>query len=302
MPVTVPRVSVTQAADDLKARDALLRQFPEVEMIVGKAGRADTPTDPSPLEMVETVIDLRPQEFGPSGSWTTTMPGGKRRAALEALLARRLIDAGDEAVRESLVETATMKALASTDADLRELVISQYHDFQAELGPSLIARPGGRAGPPLAAAGADPHAGLGRGPGRGGRPVGPTFAARLVEVPAQEDVNQLMQQIAQKLAAGGHVASSPELLALHRSWYAQALENVSQALGTRPADALHADARVRPGRFPRPVAGPQDGARLRPSSTRPPGPSPGTLWTSSARRPRTRGCGPAPRGRRPRSR
>ena len=46
MPVTVPRVSVTQAIDDLKARDAPLRGFPEVESVVGKSGRADTPTDP----------------------------------------------------------------------------------------------------------------------------------------------------------------------------------------------------------------------------------------------------------------
>ena len=54
-----------QAADDLKARDAVLRRFPEVELIVGKAGRADTPTDPSPLDMVETVITLRPKELWP---------------------------------------------------------------------------------------------------------------------------------------------------------------------------------------------------------------------------------------------
>ena len=65
MPVTVPRVSVTEATDDSKARDALLRRFPEVEMIVGKAGRADTPTDPSPLDMVESVITLRPKEHWP---------------------------------------------------------------------------------------------------------------------------------------------------------------------------------------------------------------------------------------------
>ncbi len=62
MPVTVPRASVAEVADDIKARDALLRRFPEVEMVVGKAGRAETPTDPSPLEMLETVIDLRPKE------------------------------------------------------------------------------------------------------------------------------------------------------------------------------------------------------------------------------------------------
>ncbi|MBM3333145.1 efflux RND transporter permease subunit, partial [Candidatus Sumerlaeota bacterium] len=62
MPVTAPRASVTEVADDLKARNALIRVLPEVEMVVGKAGRADTPTDPAPLDMVESVITLRPKE------------------------------------------------------------------------------------------------------------------------------------------------------------------------------------------------------------------------------------------------
>src|SRR5579872_2630548 len=65
MPITVPRASVTQSADDLKARDALLRGFPEVESVIGKAGRADTPTDPAPLDMVETFVNFRPKEFWP---------------------------------------------------------------------------------------------------------------------------------------------------------------------------------------------------------------------------------------------
>ena len=62
MPVTAPRASVTGVADDLKARDAIVRTMPEVEMVVGKAGRAETPTDPAPLDMVESVINLRPKD------------------------------------------------------------------------------------------------------------------------------------------------------------------------------------------------------------------------------------------------
>src|SRR5204863_2600244 len=65
MPITVPRASGTESADDLKARDALLRGFPEVESVIGKAGRADTPTDPAPLDMVETFVNFRPKEFWP---------------------------------------------------------------------------------------------------------------------------------------------------------------------------------------------------------------------------------------------
>ena len=65
MPVTVPRASVTETADDLKTRDALLRGFPEVESVIGKSGRADTPTDPAPLDMVETFVNFRPRELWP---------------------------------------------------------------------------------------------------------------------------------------------------------------------------------------------------------------------------------------------
>ena len=56
---------MTQAADDLKARDAILRGFPEVWQVVGKAGPRRDATDPSPLDMVETIINLRDRELWP---------------------------------------------------------------------------------------------------------------------------------------------------------------------------------------------------------------------------------------------
>ena len=62
MPTTVPRASIAEAARDLRVRDAVLRGFPEVWQVVGKAGRAETPTDPSPLDMIETVINLRDRD------------------------------------------------------------------------------------------------------------------------------------------------------------------------------------------------------------------------------------------------
>src|SRR5262249_61547909 len=62
MPTTVPRASVTQSGDDLRVRDAVLRGFPEVWQVVGKAGRAATPTHPAPLGMIEAVINLRDPE------------------------------------------------------------------------------------------------------------------------------------------------------------------------------------------------------------------------------------------------
>src|SRR5213075_2847005 len=85
---TVPRASVTQVADDLKARDALLRGFPEVESVIGKAGRADTPTDPAPLDMVETFVNYRPRELWPKRTMKYEDASHQIRAVLAALEAR----------------------------------------------------------------------------------------------------------------------------------------------------------------------------------------------------------------------
>ncbi len=61
MPVTLPGVSVTKAAEIIQTQDRIIKGFPEVESVFGKAGRALTATDPAPLEMFETVIELKPQ-------------------------------------------------------------------------------------------------------------------------------------------------------------------------------------------------------------------------------------------------
>ena len=61
MPVTEPAASVSVATDLLKLQDKILKGIPEVESVFGKAGRAETPTDPAPLEMFETVVNLKPE-------------------------------------------------------------------------------------------------------------------------------------------------------------------------------------------------------------------------------------------------
>ena len=60
MPVTMPGLNITEAGRLLQVQDRLLKEFPEVELVFGKAGRAETPTDPAPLSMFETVILLKP--------------------------------------------------------------------------------------------------------------------------------------------------------------------------------------------------------------------------------------------------
>ena len=61
MPSTMPGISIGEAQKLLQITDRIIRRFPEVDRVLGKAGRAETPTDPAPLSMLETVITLRPK-------------------------------------------------------------------------------------------------------------------------------------------------------------------------------------------------------------------------------------------------
>ncbi|MBF8291505.1 MAG: cation transporter [Steroidobacteraceae bacterium] len=61
MPTTLPSLSVTKAAEILQTQDRIIKGFPEVLSVFGKAGRANTATDPAPTEMFETVINLKPE-------------------------------------------------------------------------------------------------------------------------------------------------------------------------------------------------------------------------------------------------
>jgi copper/silver efflux system protein len=62
MPTTMPGISIGEAQSLLQITDRVLKQFPEVDQVLGKAGRAETATDPAPLSMLETVITLKPVE------------------------------------------------------------------------------------------------------------------------------------------------------------------------------------------------------------------------------------------------
>jgi len=61
MPVTSPGISVTEAGRLLAVQDKILKSFPEVETVFGKAGRAETATDPAPFSMMETTVHLKPR-------------------------------------------------------------------------------------------------------------------------------------------------------------------------------------------------------------------------------------------------
>jgi Cu(I)/Ag(I) efflux system membrane protein CusA/SilA len=138
MPVTVPRASVTQSADDLKARDALLRGFPEVESVIGKAGRADTPTDPAPLDMVETFVNFRPKELWPKRVLKFDDALRQTDDVWKALERDGFLKpAASDAERRDLLNDPAQKALERFDETLRDLALSRYTEFERELERTL---------------------------------------------------------------------------------------------------------------------------------------------------------------------
>src|SRR5262249_29516934 len=70
MPTAVPGIAIGEATRVLQIQDRLLRQFPEVESVFGKAGESETSTDPAPLSMFETVVKLKPvEQWRPGITW-----------------------------------------------------------------------------------------------------------------------------------------------------------------------------------------------------------------------------------------
>ncbi|MBC7468242.1 MAG: efflux RND transporter permease subunit, partial [Ramlibacter sp.] len=70
MPASLPGMSITKAAEVLQTQDKIIKSFPEVSSVYGKAGRANTATDPAPVEMFETIINLKPQSEWRAGLTT----------------------------------------------------------------------------------------------------------------------------------------------------------------------------------------------------------------------------------------
>ncbi len=81
MPTTLPGLSIAKAREVLQQTDRIIARFPEVERVFGKAGRAETATDPAPLSMLETTITLRPRE-----EWRPGMTTKKLIAELDAAI------------------------------------------------------------------------------------------------------------------------------------------------------------------------------------------------------------------------
>lgn len=103
MPTTLPNISIEEARTQLQHQDEILRSFPEVSSVLGKVGRAETPTDPAPLSMIETVVRLKPKDEWRKkrvGRWYSGWAPDFLRPALESIMPEHLPLSREDLVQE----------------------------------------------------------------------------------------------------------------------------------------------------------------------------------------------------------
>jgi copper/silver efflux system protein len=122
MPTTMPGISITEARKLLQLTDRIIKRFPEVDRVLGKAGRAETPTDPAPLSMLETVVVLKPpSEWREKDTWYSAWAPGWvkplfRRITPDRISREELVGQMNEALRVPGVSNAwTMPIKARID-------------------------------------------------------------------------------------------------------------------------------------------------------------------------------------------
>lgn len=232
MPITVPRASITQSTDDMKARNMVLCRFPEVNMVVGKAGRAETPTDPAPLDMIETMVGFRPAPRWPSRHMD--VPTGSRIAAsvAGAMIDARLVAPFPEGQSlESLADETTMACMPRYDALMREYSYQHQREFLGQLAIDT------------ANEALDRVVALASQAGVLLRPVNDEDRARILEgIPlrtrqrlgqmlTEEDVYRLWKLFARSFAERGIITRESELAKINESAWQEALETVEGAIG-----------------------------------------------------------------------
>ncbi len=105
MPTTLPGISVTETERLLQVQDRILKSFPEVERVFGKAGRADSSTDPAPFSMMETTVILKPEsEWRKKGRWYSSwapewLARGLRHVWRDRISHEDLVDEMDAALK-----------------------------------------------------------------------------------------------------------------------------------------------------------------------------------------------------------
>ncbi len=232
MPVTVPRVSIAQAADDIRVRDRIMADFPEVDQVVGKVGRADTPTDPSGIDMVETVVTLRPKEWWPKRKVRFEDVFEEAKGLIRVLEQNHYFEAGlTHDKTEDLANSVTMDAIVRFDSALRDQAKRRQVEFEPVLARKLVSstigdlldlfrRKGDLKVEPTAAQIVQMV-----------DPLAKDHGLLLVQVPRREEMNKLIAAITAKLALLGVVEQKPTLLLPAPSIVTSVKDSVMTAVG-----------------------------------------------------------------------
>jgi copper/silver efflux system protein len=234
MPTSVPRVSVAQAVEDLKRRNAVFREFPEILTVVGKAGRAETATDPAPLEMVETVINLYDRSLWPKRKLLFKDAEAHARAAFDALAAHGAVNRPEsQEARDEIINNVAMRMMSRVDAALRELAKRRTQEDRPAMGRMLVgdvvdrvfayASPSGRRRMPTDAERAKLVDELAA-----------KYGERLAVEPRLEDVTPLAHLAAKRLIAIGALADRADALAPHPTPYDHFENAMEEFLGRSP--------------------------------------------------------------------
>ncbi len=135
MPITVPRMGASQGIDDLKGRNMILCRFPEIQMVAGKVGRAQTAFDPAPLDMIETMIEFRPQVHWPARRLLRSDAIEHARRVIHRLIDAELISPPKEI--EPWIAEVVDAGLRKFDALQREVCWQRMQTWQRDTGRTL---------------------------------------------------------------------------------------------------------------------------------------------------------------------
>jgi Cu(I)/Ag(I) efflux system membrane protein CusA/SilA len=222
MPTSAPRIAMAQAIDDVMVRDRLIRSFPEVEQAVGKIGRAETATDPSPIDMVETVITLQPREYWPKRMIHFDDAKSQAQVVAHAMADKGWLKLKDGKLSEDVLSTATMTAIEKFDRAMRELARRRQMEYEPVVARDLVQvavdmfRTKNNLRAELA-----PEVGLEHG-------------SRLAYLPTQEEVDLLLLAIKKDAVARGTVTQRDDLLIDQPNPLRDTSDFIRKALGGNP--------------------------------------------------------------------
>jgi len=231
MPVTTPNVNITQVVESLKERDAVIRAFPEVHQVVGKGGRAETPTDPAPIDMVETVVTLRPEAWWPKRKVNYDEVLAEAKKAALALVRAGVLKEIPKKDLPDFANTITMDAVSRYDREARDLAARRLREFRPEKGRELVRelrrelvsflRSKGALKRPLSEGEWGPWE------NRTGQRYGDVFDEHIL----LEDVTRLVGRMVDLMAQKGALDPSPDLLVEPEGVLSKALDPLRSVAG-----------------------------------------------------------------------